>query len=189
VIEFCRDITGVNILTDTAALKSAGVTAKTPVTLSLRDVPFQAALDKICASVSKPDAKLAGGVVGSRVVITTASRLEAAKKQYAIDAAKGGEGDPAKLNTVLPELNFKTIGVGDTVDFLRDVSGANIFVNWRALEAAGVTKKTPISVRVRQMPLHECLRAILDEMKAKEPLDFTLDKDNVITISTAATVN
>jgi hypothetical protein len=184
VIDFLRDITGANITTDAAALKMAGVTAKTPVTLSLRDVPLQAALDKTCEAAGKGETKLLAGPVGNRVIITTAPRLESAKKQHAIDAAKGGAGDPAKLNRVLPEVNASAIALGDVVDFLRDVTGANIFVNWRALEAAGVTKSTPVSLRVRQMPFHECLRIMLNETNAKQPLDFNVDKDNIITVST-----
>jgi hypothetical protein len=185
-IDFLRDITGVNITTDAPALNAAGITAKTPVTLSLRDVPLQAALDKTISGAAEAGTKLVEGVVGHRIVITSAAGLAAAKKQFAADSAKAGEADPAKLNRVLPELNVSAIELGDVVDFLRDVTGSNIFVNWRALEVAGVTKQTPVTIRVREMPFHEALRAMLDTACAKQALDFTVDKDNIINITMGA---
>src|SRR5215210_8050321 len=38
------------------------------------------------------------------------------------------------LSTILPEVKFQGSPLKDVFDFLRDVSGANIHVNWRALE-------------------------------------------------------
>ena len=48
-----------------------------------------------------------------------------------------------QLDRRLPEINFNGNAFGDVVDFLRDVTGANIFVNWRALETAGISKDAP----------------------------------------------
>ena len=39
----------------------------------------------------------------------------------------------ARLDRQLPEVNFKGQGLSDVMDFLRDVSGAEIFVNWRLI--------------------------------------------------------
>ena len=42
------------------------------------------------------------------------------------------------LETQLPSVNLTNVSVSDAIDFLRDVSGENIHVNWRALEEVGV---------------------------------------------------
>ncbi|MGH7213518.1 MAG: hypothetical protein ACREIT_01960, partial [Tepidisphaeraceae bacterium] len=55
----------------------------------------------------------------------------------------------AQLDRQLPEVRFDAVGFSDVIDFLRDVSGANIFVNWRALEQAGVDKNARVSARLR----------------------------------------
>ena len=45
-----------------------------------------------------------------------------------------------QLDQKLPEVKFDNVAFSDVMDFFRDVTGANIFVNWRALEGAGIDK-------------------------------------------------
>jgi general secretion pathway protein D len=90
----------------------------------------------------------------------------------------------AQLERPLPELNFDGAGFTDVIDFLRDVSGANIFVNWRALEAAGIDRNAPVSARLRNIKFSKALTIILDSVSGGTvPLGYTID-DGVITIST-----
>jgi general secretion pathway protein D len=104
-------------------------------------------------------------------------------------AAERGESDVdravlAQLERPLPELTFDGVGFADVVDFLRDVSTANIFVNWKALEAAGLDRNTPVSARLRNVKFSKALTVILDSVSGGTvPLGFTID-DGVITIST-----
>ena len=61
------------------------------------------------------------------------------------------------LETQLPSVNLTNVSVSDAIDFLRDVSGANIHVNWRALEEVGVGKDTQVNVRLRHpCPCEKC---------------------------------
>jgi predicted regulator of amino acid metabolism with ACT domain len=83
----------------------------------------------------------------------------------------------------LPELRFDNVGLSDVFDFLRDVTGASIFVNWKKIEAAGVDRNAPVSARLRDIEFQKALRVILDSVSEKAKLDFILD-DGVITIST-----
>ena len=39
----------------------------------------------------------------------------------------------AQLDRVLPAVNFTNVTLKDAIDFLRDVSGSNIHVNWRPM--------------------------------------------------------
>jgi Flp pilus assembly secretin CpaC len=90
----------------------------------------------------------------------------------------------AQLDRPLPELNFDAVAFGDVVDFLRDVSGANIFVNWKALETAGVDRTAPVTARLRNIRFSKALTIILDSVSGGTvPLGYTID-DGVITIST-----
>ena len=90
----------------------------------------------------------------------------------------------AQLDKTLPELNFDGVAFADVVDFLRDVTGANVFVNWKALEGAGVEKTSPVSARVRNIKFAKALTIILDSVSGGTvPLGYTID-DGVITIST-----
>jgi hypothetical protein len=91
---------------------------------------------------------------------------------------------PPILERRLPELRFDQVGFSDVIDFLRDVTGANIFVNWKKIEAAGIDRNTPVSARMRDIPFQKALKSVLDNLSDKTKLGFVVD-DDVITISTA----
>ena len=89
------------------------------------------------------------------------------------------------MNKRLQELRFDGIALSDVIDFCRDVSGASIAVNWKAIEAAGVEKTAPVSIRLRDIKFGKALSAILaDAGGAKVKLAYTIS-DGAIVISTA----
>jgi hypothetical protein len=94
----------------------------------------------------------------------------------------------ATLNTTLPEVNFNGVGLTDAIDFLRDVSGANIAVNWKALEEAGVAKDTPVNVRLRRVSLRKAMETVLSEVGGGDKLAYDTDQ-NVIEITTSELAN
>src|SRR5690349_7810422 len=70
------------------------------------------------------------------------------------------------LDQVLPEVNFANVALKDAVDFLRDVTGTNIHVNWRAIEAAGVAQDTNVNMRLREVQFRKALNLLLSEAGA-----------------------
>jgi beta-lactamase regulating signal transducer with metallopeptidase domain/type II secretory pathway component GspD/PulD (secretin) len=88
------------------------------------------------------------------------------------------------LDRRLPEINFEGQGLSDVIDFLRDVSGADFAVDWRALEAAGIEKDTPVTARLRNITLAKALNVLLgDAGGGKVKLGFLME-GGVIAIST-----
>jgi hypothetical protein len=87
------------------------------------------------------------------------------------------------LDAVLPDLKFDNVTISDALDFLRDASGANIHVNWRAIEEIGIGKDTTINVRLRNIPLRKVLRMVLSEVSSDNLLTYYIE-DNVIEITT-----
>lgn len=81
------------------------------------------------------------------------------------DELRGDDMDP-KLRAIfernLPEVNFVDVPFADVIEFLRDVSGANLFVNWRALEHVGVDRETPVTMRMKNVSFVTVLRLLLD---------------------------
>jgi hypothetical protein len=94
----------------------------------------------------------------------------------------------ASLNRTLPEMKFDGVALADAVDFLRDITSANIVVNWRALEAAGVTRDTVINLRLRNVSLRKALTLICSEASGGEGVTYTLD-DGVVEITTTDLAN
>jgi Flp pilus assembly secretin CpaC len=105
---------------------------------------------------------------------------------------RGLRGEDAQMQALLdrplPELRFDGAAFADVIDFLRDVTGANIFVNWRALENAGITRDEPVTARLRNVRFATALRTILNDVGggagfAAVPLGYTVD-EGVIYITT-----
>jgi len=81
-----------------------------------------------------------------------------------------------QLNRTVPEINFTGQEFADVFDFLRDISGSNIFVDWGAIEAAGVRKDTPIRVRIKGASFFQSINLILSHAgKPSTPLVFRID--------------
>jgi len=87
------------------------------------------------------------------------------------------------LNNVMPEVKFDNVSISDAIDFLRDVSSANIHVNWRALEEIGVGKDTTVNIRLRSVSLRKILSMVLNEAGTGNLLTYYID-DNVIEVTT-----
>ncbi len=83
----------------------------------------------------------------------------------------------------LPELRFQGVTLGDAVDFLRDVSGANMAVNWKALEGAGVTRDTPINIHLAGISLRKSLDMVLNDAGGGDAITYFVD-EGVIEITT-----
>jgi hypothetical protein len=100
------------------------------------------------------------------------------------DAKSDAQADPYKaLARKIPDVNFNQVQLGDAIDYVREVSGTNIHVNWRALELLNVTRQTPVSVRLNSVSTRRVLRSLLDESGAGELLTFYVD-DGVLEITT-----
>lgn len=92
----------------------------------------------------------------------------------------------AMLERRLPELNFNGNKLSDIVDFMRDVTGANIFVNWKALQAAKITKDTPVTLRIRDVQVSKALDLILTDAAGENNKLAWIRDEDVIIISTVA---
>jgi hypothetical protein len=94
----------------------------------------------------------------------------------------------AQLAKKLPDLAFNDgANLIDVIDKLREVSGAQIFVDWRSLENAGITREAPITARLRNLTLAGMLHVILEDAGGGTvKMCYRVDTENaVIIISTA----
>ena len=83
----------------------------------------------------------------------------------------------------LPELRFNGAALSDCIDFLGEASGANIVVDWRALDAAKVSKDTPITLRLNsEITLRRALRLVLRNAGGVGTLTFYVE-DGIIQIT------
>jgi uncharacterized membrane protein YgcG len=101
----------------------------------------------------------------------------------AASAAQTNSSIKASLQKEIPSLNLSNVSFGDSIEFLRDITGLNINVNWKQLELLHVTKETPVNVRLRQISTRRALSLILAEAGGATPLTYYID-EGVIEITT-----
>jgi uncharacterized membrane protein YgcG len=88
------------------------------------------------------------------------------------------------LDRETPAVKLDSVALKDALDFVQDLSGANLHVNWAALQAAGVTKDAVIDLHLRGVPLRKVLSVILSEAAAGNAVLTYYVDDNVIEITT-----
>ena len=106
------------------------------------------------------------------------------RKRYAVGAAAESEADREvrhRLKQKLPKLDFPSVPFELVVQFLREVGGVSIYVNWRALQVASVDKSTEVNVHLVDVSLEKALRIILDDVSgaavgSPTQVDFVVDE-------------
>jgi hypothetical protein len=73
--------------------------------------------------------------------------------------------DPARarLETVIEKLTSRGSGIKDVLGHIASATGANMVVNWRALESAGIATDAPVTLDLRRLPA----RVVLDQVLAQ----------------------
>ncbi len=92
------------------------------------------------------------------------------------------------MDQILPQTTMNDLPLKDAITYLRSVTGANIFVNWNALQNAGISKLTPISVSLQDVSARKTLSLILEQVSPQTPLIF-YTHENVLTITTRSDAN
>jgi hypothetical protein len=137
-------------------------------------------------------AALAGGVACAAVGLSAARAAKQPVRPLSVVRYSGpvsGEliEDPAALKQVLPEVNLDTMPLGRAIDSLRRSSGANIFVNWRRLDDAGLAgPDTPVKMelRLKNVTLGQALAKVLACVGERpEGVVSVGVRDGIITVS------
>ncbi len=118
------------------------------------------------------------------LIVSLTGLLVAAAPPSAIAAPPSPDTPKSSINARLPELKLEGATLSDAIEFLRDASGANIHVNWRALEAVGITKDAVINLRVRDVRLSQALTLVLNEAGGGNVALTYYEDQNVIEITT-----
>ena len=85
----------------------------------------------------------------------------------------------------LPAVAMEQTPLEDAIDFVANLSGASIVVDWPELEQAGVDRTTEVSVQLRGVSGGKLLSVLLELASPIEELTWYAD-DGVITVTTLA---
>ena len=121
---------------------------------------------------------------GAAAVLTTALLVAAPNAE----AANRGVPTATLMDMVLPNTVMHSVPMRDAVQYLRNMTGANIFVNWNALQGAGVSNITPITLHLRNVSMRKILSVMLQQASPGTALvDYV--SQNVLTITTRQEAN
>ncbi len=87
------------------------------------------------------------------------------------------------LNGRLSFIDLDQTPLADVVELLRNDLRMNVFVNWTALEFAGIDRMTPITLKLRNVRVDKLLDLILRQASPDNALSHYLD-GNVLHITT-----
>jgi hypothetical protein len=89
----------------------------------------------------------------------------------------------ASLEARVPAAKLDNIPLQDAVDFLRDIAGVNVNVDWKALSDAGISKDALINLNLHDVSAGKILGLILSQAGPGDLLTYYIDQD-VVEITT-----
>jgi hypothetical protein len=89
------------------------------------------------------------------------------------------------LETRLPSANLTNVSLVDAIDFLRDIAGVNITVDWKELAAINISKDAQINLQLHDVTAGKVLSLILSQAGPGDLLTYSID-DNVVQVTTRA---
>ncbi|MGD0770638.1 MAG: hypothetical protein ABSB42_20840 [Tepidisphaeraceae bacterium] len=104
---------------------------------------------------------------------------------YSTSAASAGGTARAMLAARLPSAKLDNVPLADAIDFLRDVAGVNVTVDWKALEGLNISKNTEINLNLHDVSAGKVLSLILAQAGPGDLLTYYIDRD-VVEITTRA---
>jgi len=126
-------------------------------------------------------------VMGTMVFADGDPKADAETTTATQPASQSGDVPPAfaatrqLLQRPIVSVDFNEQPLESVLQWLRDVMGAKIVVDWKALEAAGV-KDPIVTVQLRDTTFEAVLTSVLKSASGPRTLAYGIDKDGVIHI-------
>ncbi len=188
-------LTGLSIRADWRALRSVGVFRSSLVTLKASEITFEKLLDLTLHRVARRAKPLAWYLSGKTVYVSTQAWVllrRGSSFAAALPAAPGTVARRAPRRRGAAEISFDEIPLKAVLDFFRDISGVNFHVNWRSLEASGISQKTPVTLKVSNISVGRALDLVLDQINVGRDrlgsVYWVVDR-GVVEIATGAVLN
>src|SRR5205814_9570175 len=121
-----------------------------PAALNLHNTRIADVITTLVSTAAPPGATLDWTVTDDQVIyISTDKGLERVLGRDA--AASRMKKDQPAVAKKLPELRFDRTTLIDALGVIADRSGVKVSVDWPKVEAAGLSRQTPVSLRLRDV--------------------------------------
>lgn len=92
------------------------------------------------------------------------------------------------MTLVLQDVRLDGVPLTGAIDYFQEISGANFHVNWKALEAYGVARDTPVTLHAKGVTLQKALTMVLSQLPSGDQVSFYRE-DNVIEVTSRELAN
>jgi len=201
VLKRYEKLSGLTIRADWGAMADIGIKKDTPVTLKTGRIRFDKLLDLTLNSIAPKghplswyrDRKIVKVSTQMRVLLRNRISLLSFKEvRPSLRTRRRSRpltapGWKRKTKITLRNVNFPQTALKNVIAFLREVSGENFHVNWRALETTGITRNTPITVIAKNISIARTLDLVTEQLNAgrdRYSSVYWLTQGGIVKIST-----
>ena len=173
---------GVPIRVDWDSLDATGVTPSTKVTLRGKKTKLVDILELMLCQVMKKGKPL--GWYVDRDILWISTQANVLKRNRTI-TARGKLTQKRRVRS--REIKFDKTPLEDVVEYFREVTKLNFYVNWGALKLQEVTRDTPVSLRVKNVSIATVLDMVtrgLNANKDKHSSVYWIVDNGIVLIST-----
>ena len=105
-------------------------------------------------------------------------------QNLAVEESEENRATALKMTSSIP-VNFDGVQLSNVIEYFRNTTDVDFFVNWSALEGANIQKDTLIELRLRDVPADKALDLVLQQASARGivPLTWSII-DGIVHIST-----
>jgi hypothetical protein len=156
---------GLRIVADWKMLELAGAKRDKKVSVSAKGARAEQVLDLILARAAAKGSPLGWSVEGKSIRIAPQQGvLQRRWKEY-LSKTTPRTADPIRQHKAAPPtFDFNETPLEGVVEFFRKLTGANFYVNWKALEEVGVTRETPVTLQIANVPIGRALTLVTDQL-------------------------
>ncbi|HAU36467.1 MAG TPA: hypothetical protein DCX07_01960 [Phycisphaerales bacterium] len=153
----------VRIVVDWESIHDTGVKDDVRVAVKAPKATVGQLLELVLTQAAAKGHPLAYYTEDDAVIVTTQRRV-LLRNRVPAPAARAGETRASARPGAFPKINFEALEAKDVFRFLQEISGANMHVNWKALEASGITRQTEVTLQVRNVTMERLLDLVTDEI-------------------------
>lgn len=189
VLKYYEGLCGLSIQVDWEKLRDTGVAKDAEVTLRTAPMGFDKLLDLTLVSVSDKDRPLAWYLSDRTIHVSTQTAVLLRNMPLPAPRGKESRGE----GPVLPkEFSFDNAPLKDVLDYYQQLADVNFHVNWKALEIAGLSAQTPVTLKARGISIARALDLTLDQLNANKDRFssvYWLIQEGVVEIATGDAFN
>jgi len=186
VVEFLRECRGGGLRVDWASLETLGMRKDMLIPVDVSDVQFEAAIREIFLNVPG-SAPLDHGGNGVPTSISTVDELVARTRAAVSDEnplvrqlkriARDAKAYPAVakgLARKLPKIDFANVPLELVVQFMREVGGIPIYVDWPGLAKAGIGKDAEVNCHLVDVMFGKALWTMIRSAGGKADVGYCI---------------